>query len=987
VPTLKVFFEAGSLKRMTEGTATHFPFRVEGLPIEALLKDVEAGRTRGKVRIFGNETYTNSGVGTPHKFIPLFDLPAQYMQIPLAIAAAMNKQWNADHELPAGETNVVCALLDGGSTKSDPKPGTMLMEQFEWEKFVKDRTGELGTLPPHLDGLSKHVISWTLMLAPGIPTVVLSRPVQAPGEDLLSAILACKSDDDFAVVNEKVNEALTFGPDDACVKAQMVVRPAGTGLGFFADTVHMTASSDTTVGTRWIMTGQMLVRKTEQGQVGPAWFAAAAAVTDPRKFLIGAPHLSTWETIQLAGDDRNIQRFKQTVTDFKTYTERARATSAPMARVVTVPARPERATSGSTAVNVWPKGGTEVCSFEDCSQRVFTGRNACLMANCGKYACMDCSSGILHGLIEEMEAGQSVLTDVVHSRVIQGPALKKDCVFDWFRVCEAHSTFQDVLVILSQHLGTLKALLDEESPRFHPWIMAVTAPRRPRVFPYITHYPRILASLAPGTLLHDLVNDGRSSMCALRSLEDACHGDDRTLQPDPRFQELYDAYKKNINLSPALTTGQWSNVTETTAEIFRVFGFHKNGNLRPFKALSLRVNDGEESKFHIDHKAFCDGFLAALVQSGTYDLCFIMNPSEVIHEDADPEFYTIPMQAGDIYLFVEEWLQYPHAAIPRKGATELNRKVLLIGGQFFPSGKPFPTHRVEELGLFYHYKEVGQALQHVLPKNAITGQYARDILDTRERKCRAFGCNQPLCEGEEVVTCRVCRQLVHAFVPQQGVVERYESITSKPRRQCSFRVLVQGERAHECYQCKQRVDVDINDGLLAERAVTGIPCCTCNQDCLGDIICYHCKLYVHDGKCSKKMQLLEGPEDKAGDEQCTMCKNCAQVASKKSARKGRPDPQPLSAGTSTGIAPLSNISMQLRSSPTKRNPKETPVKSTGDARGTANEEKATSKDTPNQGKTGSTKRKADEGIKHCMFILAPLSLSILRSRSEPLFFS
>ena len=75
------------------------------------------------------------------------------------------------------------------------------------------------------------------------------------------------------------------------------------------------------------------------------------------------------------------------------------------------------------------------------------------------------------------------------------------------------------------------------------------------------------------------------------------------------------------------------------------------------------------------------------------------------------------------------------------------------------------------------------------------------------------------------------------FRPAAGVVERYESITSKPRRQCSFRVVVQGERAHECYQCKQRVDVDINDGLLAERAVTGIPCCTCNQDCLGDIIC------------------------------------------------------------------------------------------------------------------------------------------------------
>ncbi len=92
-----------------------------------------------------------------------------------------------------------------------------------------------------------------------------------------------------------------------------------------------------------------------------------------------------------------------------------------------------------------------------------------------------------------------------------------------------------------------------------------------------------------------------------------------------------------------------------------------------------------------------------------------MNPSEVIREHAEPEFYTIPMQVGDIYLLFEEWLQYPHAAIPRKGTAELNRKVLLIGGQFFPSGKLFPEQRVEGLGLFYHYKVVDQAFEHVLP--------------------------------------------------------------------------------------------------------------------------------------------------------------------------------------------------------------------------------------------------------------------------------
>ncbi len=143
------------------------------------------------------------------------------------------------------------------------------------------------------------------------------------------------------------------------------------------------------------------------------------------------------------------------------------------------------------------------------------------MANCGNFACMDCSSFILNGLIDHMVETKASLLDIGEMEGILGPELQKDCVYDWFRVCPAHCTFPEIPVLLNQHADFLKALLDEKSPRFHPWIMAVTAPRRPRVFPFITHYPRILDTLAPGTLLHGLVHDARSSMCALRSLEDS----------------------------------------------------------------------------------------------------------------------------------------------------------------------------------------------------------------------------------------------------------------------------------------------------------------------------------------------------------------------------------------------------------------------------------------------------------------------------------
>ena len=216
------------------------------------------------------------------------------------------------------------------------------------------------------------------------------------------------------------------------------------------------------------------------------------------------------------------------------------------------------------------------------------------------------------------------------------------------------------------------------------------------------------------------------------------------------------------------------------------------------------------------------------------------------------------------------------------------------------------------------------------------------------------------------------------FVPQQGVLEFFENTSTAPKRQCSYNVEVQGAQLHESFQCKLNVDLDIADGTLAERVIIGLPCCTCNKDCLGDTICFHCKLFVHDGhdgKCSKKMQLLEGSEDTPVEGQCTMCTSCARMASRKRNQKSKANPIPLNAGNSTGIAPLNNASMQLRSSPVKRTSRKTSESSNDDVKGTPNEVKETSKETPAQSRT-SSKRKADEGKNHCMNVLAPFDLSL-----------
>ena len=191
------------------------------------------------------------------------------------------------------------------------------------------------------------------------------------------------------------------------------------------------------------------------------------------------------------------------------------------------------------------------------------------MANCDQVSCVDCSTGILYGLIEVMTEQKLKLLDVC-AKDMDGKELDNPRVLDWFRVCATHDNEDDIPVLFHQHAAELNALLGDHDSPANPWIMAVTHTIRPKVFPFVTYAPQILAELKQGTSLHGLVHNVGSSMCALRSLGDSLTDEEKqTESPQvPDCQALYEAYKKKNSLSPVLSNGEWSDATRTVNELY-----------------------------------------------------------------------------------------------------------------------------------------------------------------------------------------------------------------------------------------------------------------------------------------------------------------------------------------------------------------------------------------------------------------------------------
>ena len=693
----------------------------------------------------------------------------------------------------------------------------------------------------------------------------------------------------------------------------MVEKEVGFGLGFPVDTVHFTGGTADTVDTRWIMTGQSLIRKSSQDQAEPPWFATAAAVTDVRKFTLGVPHLCTWETVQLYEDNRNIDYFKHVAHDCNTYYAKKRSEGAPHGRAVEASTRKVSHTQRALVLGggVWPHANIEPCTWKDCIRCVYAEGNRCLFPSCGKVACVDCSCGILGGYLEILGNGKIEMT--LEKRGIRTRTLTRENFICWFRICDEHRNTVDFEEVLVRHEEEVETMTRADDGLNSQWVAEATALHRPKFFPFVMHAPHISAEVQQGTFMYRRLRESTGPLCVLRSLADAgaTNGLGGSVGPKlEAFQALYEGYKKKINLSPALNKEAWSDITAYACRVLRCFGFHRGADLQKVLATSFRDHEHEESVLHLDHQVFCEGFLSATVERGEYDLCFLTNPFDVMKSDAPPEFYSVPMEQGDVYLLVGPWANtYPHAAIPREGSTSLDRRVVLIGGSFPTVGRNMVKYDVPGLERFYHYTQDENGLQHRLPSNGITGASAREALDRRPT-CRAFGCGASLQPGENVVTCRVCRQRAHAFVPQRNGLERYENEHSRPPKQCSFNVRVDGVDLHECFQCRMFIDTEIGLGTVPARIVIGMPCCTCNKFCAGDTVCHHCKLYVHDGdgKCSKMVQLLVPADSSSPGIEHTMCNVCAKVATRKASKSSNPAP---------GIVTLSGDSMTLRSSPTK----------------------------------------------------------------------
>ena len=167
----------------------------------------------------------------------------------------------------------------------------------------------------------------------------------------------------------------------------------------------------------------------------------------------------------------------------------------------------------------------------------------------------------------------------------------------------------------------------------------------------------------------------------------------------------------------------------------------------------------KDQKFHFDHKAFGADYIVGIDLDGSYNLAFIMNPADVLL-GKQPQFNALRLEKDDVYILTGPFLDiYPHCPVPRKDQTNLDRRVLLIGGILVsPSDKdtlrevPCMHEESKQTPIFYHFaaepavpNESWQkcfyydkflehmdktTLTHIIPETAISGTQYSECSDS-----------------------------------------------------------------------------------------------------------------------------------------------------------------------------------------------------------------------------------------------------------------
>ena len=385
---------------------------------------------------------------------------------------------------------------------------------------------------------------------------------------------------------------------------------------------------------------------------------------------------------------------------------------------------------------------------------------------------MTCSIPILN---KELRSKSSDLLSKVFDNNSMG--------FAWFRICSNHSHenwLESFTLGNSEQLEKIrkykeKVNTEEEArtwcdrlPCESHWRgQAALSPSRHETVCQSIKATKFSDSFSQGSFEKKLLEDKNFELGAVRKPFKAPLNGNLISEPYRLYMNrLYEVYERSFTVSQ-LTDVQWSAVENINAALLKALGFHREGEQqalvtscriqRTKKRKSKKLN--KDQKFHFDHKAFGADYIVGIDLDGSYNLAFIMNPADVLL-GKQPQFNALRLEKDDVYILTGPFLDiYPHCPVPRKDQTNLDRRVLLIGGILVsPSDEdtlrevPCMHEESKQTPIFYHFaaepavpnefwqncfyddkflEHMGKTtLQHIIPETAISGTAYSECSDS-----------------------------------------------------------------------------------------------------------------------------------------------------------------------------------------------------------------------------------------------------------------